>query len=259
MPLRKFLYEYGEREKSLIVVNRTEPQGIQQLLENTFSGQPIRVDEHEIPLLGENLVLLVEDGDVVATSPLKELERTLLMINSDLFITGTYGLEDVELPDVLRGLDEVPFHLRGYPESNKEKLLLILISRYIERVAYEQQGGTFRASFQRLSRMSDEIGTRKVYEQLADSETTVHVYGVPDQSPPVEDGLVAHRGRSSDYRDSWFVLYQLPDGVTPPADSTIPEAVGLLAIENHDHVWDGYWTFSPDTVSALDTHIAAEL
>jgi riboflavin biosynthesis pyrimidine reductase len=52
------------------------------------------------------------------------------------------------MPDVLDGLTETPFTLRGYPESNSEKLLLILVSRQIERLAWEGGSGTLRSSFQ---------------------------------------------------------------------------------------------------------------
>jgi len=120
---------------------------------------------------------------VIARSTLDELLESVLLINSDLYKTGAIDLNEVTLPDVLSGLDEVPFRLRGYPHSNKEKLLLIVVSRVIERIAAEAGGGTLRASFQRLSRLQDERGTREVYETLGNSGVDVHVYGVGDADP----------------------------------------------------------------------------
>lgn len=55
-------------------------------------------------------------------------------------------MEEIELPEVIRTLTDTTFHVRGFPESNSEKLPLILISRHIERLSYEY-GGTHRASF----------------------------------------------------------------------------------------------------------------
>lgn len=256
MALREFLTDIGNRDKSLIVANRTAPEPLQVMLERLFTEQSIQVDEHQIPALDDNLVLLVEDGDVVATSPLQAVEEMLLMINSDAFITGTYGLSDIDLPDVLRDLDELLFRLRGYPHSNKEKLLLILISRYIERLAWNHDGGRLRASFQRLSRMEDEMGTLRVYEQLAASNTETHVYGVADREPPITAGLTTHAGDTPDYRDSWFVVF---DSGERPETPSLPPAAGLLAIQEGPGEWLGYWTFSPETVTALDTHIATTL
>mgnify|MGYP000459243291 CR=1 FL=1 len=68
------------------------------------------------------MVALVEDGSVVARSTLDELLESVLLINSDLYKTGAIELGEVALPAVFEGLDEVPFRVRGYPESNKEKL-----------------------------------------------------------------------------------------------------------------------------------------
>ena len=52
-------------------------------------------------------------------------------MNSDLFTTGTRSLERT---DVLDGLAGTRFLLRGYPASDTGKLLLILISRYTEKL-----------------------------------------------------------------------------------------------------------------------------
>jgi hypothetical protein len=50
----------------------------------------------------------------------------------------------------------------GSPASNSEKLPLIVISRYIEQLAWQHETGRLRSSFQRLSRLDDERGTRRV-------------------------------------------------------------------------------------------------
>jgi DICT domain-containing protein len=57
---------------------------------------------------------------------------------------------------------------------------LIVISRYIERHAWQAGEGTLRTSFQRLSRIDDERGTREMYETLAGTDIRTHVYGIPD-------------------------------------------------------------------------------
>ena len=81
--------ERGEmRDLSLAVVNRTRPEPIQRLLEETVGGRTVDVSELDVPDASENLVVLLDGDEVVATSPLGALEEELLLVNSDLYITG---------------------------------------------------------------------------------------------------------------------------------------------------------------------------
>jgi len=216
------------------VLNRSAPDPVRGLLDSPESEGDI--------------VALVEDGDVLARSTLTDLLESVLLINSDLYKTGAIELGDVELPDVLMGLDEVPFRVRGYPESNKEKLLLIVISRVIERIAAETDAGTLRSSFQRLSRIEDERGTYEVYETLGNGGVDVHVYGVGDADLS-SLSVTPHTGSSFPYRRSWFVVF------TPPPGSGGDHAA-LVAIEDERNVWDGFWTFRPELVARIETYIA---
>ena len=251
MTLRRFLDDVDEPDRSLVVINRRAPESVQRMLEAMFDGQPVAVDELEIPTEGDDQVLVVEDGSVVARSPLRELQDAILTVNSDLFITGTRRLEEVELPDALKQLDELPFFLRGYPESHSEKLLLILVSRYIERTAWEHQSGTLRTSFQSLDRIEDEIGTNQVYRRLDNSPVDVHVYGTPGWVPPPESTITIHAGYEQDFVESWFVVYAPPEGEDGH--------VALLALEDGPNEWSGFWTYRPEQVTALDDYITRRL
>lgn len=251
MTLSQFVADQPPIDRALVVVNRSAPDPVVNLLVDTFAGQPVEVSEGDLPDQPEDTVLLVEDGDVVATSPLSELRDAILLINSDLFVTGTEGLEEPSMPAVIRNLTGTPFRLRGYPESNKEKLLLIVVSRYIEHRSYVADAGTHRASFQRLSRIEDEHGTRSVYEQLADGDTDVHVYGLPDWTPPAELAMTVHGGHGPEFRDSWFVIHQPDDASGDPA--------ALVALEVERRTWEGFWTFEPDLVSDIAAYVERNL
>jgi hypothetical protein len=160
--------------------------------------------------------------------------------------------------------------VRGYPESNKEKLLLIVISRVIERIANETGGGTLRASFQRLSRLKDERGTYEVYGSVARSGVDVHVYGMDDAEPAEELPVTVHTGSSYPYRRSWFVVFTPPGGSDPESgmdgwngsdigngkDDENGDHAALVALEDEPNVWDGFWTFRPELVSRIDRYIA---
>lgn len=238
-------------ERSLAVVNRTRPQPIQDMLKETFGGQSIDIEELDDPDAEKNLAVLVDGDDIVASSPLSTLEDELLMVNSDLYITGTKSLGDVTLPDVLAGLAETQFRVRGYPVSNSEKLPLILISRYIEQLAWGQESGRLRSSFQRLSRLNDERGTRQVYRQLGETGVDVHVYGVPDWIPPQPFPGVIHAGYHGEFRSSWFVVYY-----STAADA---QSAALVAERVGDNEWEAVWTFRDDQVRAVNRYIERAL
>ncbi|TKX56711.1 histidine kinase [Halorubrum sp. SS7] len=239
--LRSFFDEIEAPDRHLVLLNRSSPDPVRNLLDSLLDGQPVSVSEVEADSAADDdVVALVEEGSVVARSTLDELLESVLLINSDLYKTGAIEL------------DEVPFQLRGYPASNKEKLLLIIISRVIERIAAEHGSGTLRASFQRLSRIDDERGTRSVYERVAGTGVDVHVYGVGDADSLSGLPLTVHTGTSYPYQRSWFVVFTPPDG----ADG---DHVALLALEDEPNVWEGFWTFRPELVTRIEKYIAEEV
>jgi hypothetical protein len=191
----------------------------------------------------ENLLLLRAGADEVAASTFDDVRDELLLVNSDLYVTGTRGIDDIETPDALARLDELPFSVEGYPVS-KGKLLLIEMSRYIEARAWETEMGRLHSGFQHLSRIDDERGTRQVYERLADTGVEVHVYGVPDVETDLD--LAVHGHDSEELRTTWFVVYEHP---TDPS-----EHAALVAVLE-DGRWDGFWTYRPGVVSEVATYL----
>jgi len=241
--IEEFFHEVNRRDVSLVTINRTHPKPVQELLADAFSTQSIDLVERSLPENGDDVVALRKGGRVTAISSLRDLMQSFLLVNADRFKTGTKGF-DGGIPDVLNGLDETLFDLRGYPASNKEKLLLILISRHIERLAYEAGEGTLRSTFQRLSRLEDELGTRTVYERLAGRTVDVHVYGVPDGVPEQLDVSI-HGGTSDEYRNSWCVVFQPPEG----------SGAALIAYQWEPNRWQGFWTYDAETVGRADRYL----
>ncbi|NGM67820.1 histidine kinase [Natronolimnobius sp. AArcel1] len=274
MSLRSFLDAAGTPNHAIVVLTTEVAAPLEGLLEAPFSesgidvhldsesdlnvgsGTVVALERENAIATDESLAVLLEDGAPVAASSLSELYETLLAINSDLFVTGTRGLGEIELPDLLAGLAETRLRLRGYPLAHKEKLLLILLSRYIEQTAWQADAGTIRSSFQHLSRLEDELGTRRVYERLGETGVDVHVYGVADRTPTPATDLEAtvHTGSSDEYQNGWFVVHRPPE---PTAPEATPAA--LVCLENGPRIWDGFWTFDPETVVAVDDYIAERL
>jgi len=249
--LESFVDELPEQDRTLVVLNRTEPEQVTSLLGATFPERDVPTIEREAADAETDLLLLVEDGTVVARSPMAEIGDHLLYVNSDIYRTGTRELEDVVIPEVLMAMDEHPFRLRGYPESDREKLVLIAISRLIERRAWEAGDGTLRASFQELGRIQDEIGTRKVYESLVDTDLDVHLYGTAEDLPPKDLRGIVHAGETEDFRRSWFVLFNPPDGTDG--------SIALVAYEIEPRTWSGFWTYDPVRVQRIERYIERTL
>lgn len=217
---------------------------VRETLDRIFENQPVSITETPAGQSGD--IVVVRDGDVVASSSAEELLRSVLLVNSDVYITGSRDLTETELPDVLKALEETPLRLRGYPASDSEKLLLITVSRAIERLAYETGAGTVRVGFQRFSRLVEEPGTYRVYDQLCETDLDVHAYGIRD-APPPEFDLDVHTGSSPVYRRCWFVVFE--------PSSLDEQSAGVFAIEREPNRWDGFWTFRPQRVRSIDRAI----
>ncbi|RKD98122.1 DICT sensory domain-containing protein [Halopiger aswanensis] len=266
MSLRSFLEAVGPPDHALAVVGDTSGP-LEGMLAETFAETPVDVassdattdlDRSALDLEasseGDTTVVLLEDDTPIAASSMDELYESILAINSDLFTTGARGLGEIALPDVLADLADTRLRLRGYPLAHNEKLVLILLSRYIEQRAWLGDGGTLHTAFQHLSRLNDEVGTLAVYEELERTAVDVHVYGVPDDRSVTDElDVTTHTGTADEYRNGWFVVYE-PDDRT-----TDPDPAALLCLETEPRIWDGFWTFDPERVAALEEYVATEL
>jgi hypothetical protein len=251
--LSAFVDRSSAAEKTLVLLNHTGPKPLWELLGRAFGDQPIDLVERQVPGGVTDRVVLVEDGREVASSPMDRLQETFLLVNADRYRTSVGGLTEATVPDVLTALHDVEFTLKGYPASSKEKLLLVIISRFIEIRALGAGDGELRSSFQYLSRLDCEYGTRTVYESLGETGTDVHVYGVRDGDDLAVDELDAtvHVGDDEEYRRSWFVVFTPPEG----ADGH----VALVAIRVGDNVWRATWTYEPERVHRIGRYVDRRL
>lgn len=271
MTLRSFIDDIGSSEGTIAVVSEDATEGgpLEAMLAETFAEQPIGVetdatlddDADAPPAVAEALAadgdtaVLLEDGEPVAASPMLELYDALLAINSDLFLTGARGVGEIEFPDVLAGLEETRLRLRGYPLAHKEKLLLILVSRYIEQRAWAAGSGTLHSAFQRLSRLDDEVGTYETYAALSETDLDVHVYGAESggDGAAIDLDVTEHTGTGETYRDAWFVVFEPDDGATDA------EGSALVCLETERRIWDGFWTTDRERVARIEEYVAWEL
>jgi hypothetical protein len=241
----EFIDELDSREKTLIVQNRDEPSPLVKMLKDMVEAPDVTVREaephEEAPA---NIVLLQDESSpdgTLAVSTIADIGDSVLMVNGDLYITGTRSIEEVETPDVLAGLDETTFSVAG-----KQKMLLVEISRHVESLAWRTPASTLHSGFQYLSRLDDERGTSEVYERLAEHGTEIHVYGVPDEFPTLPASVTVHGNEIEELRRSWFVV-----NTDCPSD----RKAALVAYETAANEWDGAWTFDDRMVDRIADYL----
>lgn len=245
--LLEFIQQRDNPDWSVQIHNRSESDAVQRMVTGLFDSLAVETAADGSVDTDEDVVVLLDgDDDVVSTSSIGSLKETLLMVNSDLYTTGTRSLEEIDPPDVITALSDTQFHLEGYPYSNTEKLVLILISRYVERRALACRGGTLRSKFQELSTVDDELGTRRVYERLGATDVDGHVYGLPADGSLDHLDVTVHEGTSEEYRRTWAVTYQ---------SDTSDGSVAMVAYQTGPNRWTGCWTFDEDDVRAIDRYI----
>lgn len=241
MALADIVGRVDSDQRTVTVLNRDEYDPVMSLLERLFDSENVDVRESGTAPAGPaNIVQLQdEDGLAIATSGLDEIRDRLLMVNSDMYVTGTRSLEDVDTSNVVANLDDTTFTV-----ANKSKFLLIHLSRHIEALALETGDGVLHTGFQRLSRIRDERGTERAYRRLAGTDLDVHVYGLPDVD--LSDwpaGVRVHDRDTDDVADGWFVVH---DG-----DGLDRRKAALVCVETGREEYEGFWTFQPDTVDDI--------
>lgn len=243
MTIAEFITSVETRRKTLTVHNEDEPESLVRMLKRMVDSPDVEVREGDLDEPGPaNVVVLEdEDGTELGVSTIGDLGDSVLMVNSDLYVTGTRSIDEVNTPAVLVNLDQTFFDVAG-----KQKMLLIEISRHIESLAWETGTGTLQTGFQYLSRVDDERGTRRVYDRLSASDVDVHVYGHPDRVPNLDEDVTVHGEASAELRRSWFVVHtDCPDG----------RKAALVAEETGPNEWHGYWSFDPDHADAVADYL----
>jgi DICT domain-containing protein len=246
MALSDFIDEFSSGSDSLLVVHNSDTPPLQRMIDRLFEDQPIDLEVADGPADDADLVEVVRDGETVAVSDFADVQNAVLLVNADIYTTGTKSLDDVDTPAAVLELEQTKFSVAGYPSTSKGKHLLVEISRYIEALALRSGGGVLHSGFQRLSRLDDERGTRQAYARLAETDLDVHVYGVPDWNPPSGWDFHRHASENAELRRGWFVVFDPDDEGTSAA---------LVATSTGRNQWDGVWTRDPDHVADVRAYL----
>jgi hypothetical protein len=137
-------------------------------------------------------------------------------------------------------------HRNEYAVADGTKLELVRISRLMESRALGTGRGTLHAGFQDVSRVDDDLGTRRLYERIAGSDVDVHLYGRPGEVPR-ESYDALHTAETGELVDSWFVVY---DGGGRNARKG-----ALVCEETAPGRYTGFWSYQPSLVDAVTGYL----
>lgn len=248
--LREFL-PVQRLEYELVVAHPTSDWVSTTDIDTLLGSTSVNVSHLEIPEVEQERLFLFQNGEVLASSPVRRLTDIIAEINTMIRTGSVASLDSLELPSVLTELDEVPFAAAG-PDDSYLELMFTTISRYIEAKAVRAGDGRLRVGFQRLSRLqtTEEDHTHSVYERLSETDVDVHVYGQPDWVPPEALATTIHGGYNEDFLRNWFLVYQSADETTRAA---------FTAYDHGEATWRGHWTFQSDRVSQLNRYLEQRL
>lgn len=248
--MEEFITEVESSRRELVVVNADEDDERVAELRTYFDRYNVVVSttfrDESLP---DAFLLLTDGEECLAAIDVDTLYEYLVEpLETDTFVH--WSRDDPRLSSAvqtfLTNLDE-----NVYRVEQETKLPLISISRTIEQRAGRGNAGTVHTGVQRLSRLRDERETWDTYVRLADRDVDVNLYGVPDWRPPATDSMTVFADEDGDcVGEFWFVVYET-DG----------RDVGgaLLAHEVEPGTYTGFWTFRPELVSDLATHVETEL
>jgi DICT domain-containing protein len=176
-----------------------------------------------------NLAVLHDGDDFVAAA---DAERLYEAIRTSDGIGSVEDPDELDYPDLLDAVDK-PF----FTAYDRDRMTVI--SRTIERAAWDAGAGELHTGLQYLSNLEDQW---QLYSTFAACDVETHVYGLPDVELH-DSGLVAHPSQADEIRRSWFVLFR------PEGEEHVPRV--LLAEERNPNQYVGFWTSQPSLVDLV--------
>ncbi|MFC4407680.1 DICT sensory domain-containing protein [Haloarchaeobius iranensis] len=254
MGLMELIDRVEEDSRTLTVVDRQTSDVVQGMLDDLFDEQPVTIVEEgsDGAVPSDTVVVSRTDGTTFSSS-LESLQNAILFVNSDTYISGARDLDAVDTPEAILGLADTVFTVEGYPDTRKQKFLLIELSRYIEARAWEHGVGEIHSSFQYLSRLRDERGTQEVYRSLGETGVDVNIYGIADAPVPGDIDATSYTDAPvEELRRAWFVVYVHP---TDPTESAALVCHQLPGEDGRLGPWKGFWTFDPDRIADVQAYV----
>jgi hypothetical protein len=231
MTISSIIADVTGNERTLTVYDPTDPDAV-SAVERHFEVQQVSVDVASAPEGPSDFVVLHDDGEFLAGADLEDLRRAVTFEQGLIEATD---FEDTQIPDVLTHVNDTTFTSYGNER-------MILASREIEERAWRTTAGELHAGFQQLSLLHDQWN---LYDRIGNRGVDVHVYGSPDWRPPSPDWVTVHGDDCAEIRESWFVVFDAPDG----------SDCALVAEERETNDFEGFWTYDDGIVTDVLGHL----
>ncbi|WP_229380425.1 hypothetical protein [Haloarcula marismortui] len=127
MTISAFIDTVPLARRTLTVFNDDEPEPLVRMLRRMVDSPAVEVQAGEMsPESPENAVVVKDaDGTELAVSSISAVGVCVLLVNSDLYVTGTRSLDEVDTPAALLHLDEVPLYCHGQAEDAAHRTLAV--------------------------------------------------------------------------------------------------------------------------------------
>lgn len=229
MSLTELISGVEDHELTLTIYNAPDATSD---LRKRFADRNVVVETGETSAGPDRFVALGKDERFVGAAGLDEL-----LSDSEPQQTNFNG--DPYQP-ILDQLDETLF-------TSFSRSKMLAASREIEDRAWRVGKGQLHTGFQRISTLLTQLET---YSALGErEELTVHTYATPDTEPPEQDEFVIHTEETKEIERSWFVTF---DG-----GGLDHNKCALLAEERTPGEFYGFWTYDPDTVDYIISHLSS--
>ncbi|WP_338740149.1 DICT sensory domain-containing protein [Haloplanus salilacus] len=235
MDLQKTIGFVRTLEKELALFNVDPSDPIVEELTAFFETQNVRITGNRTPPGTPSEIAVLGARSEVHT--IVDLALLRELITHSPVSPDEVGVVDTEYEAVLGHLKETTF-------TSYDHERMFYASREIENRAHRVGYGTIHAGFQRCSIMNRQQPT---YRALAQRGLDVHVYGVPDATPPDIDRGQVHTSETTEIAATWFVVF---DGA---GDDTQKSA--LVAEEQAEDNFYGVWTYDPVIVDRALDHL----
>lgn len=235
--LHALIERMSDEGQTLTVYNYDGDAATRERLATYLDRLNVDVRTVETPVeTPRNTAVLHRGGEPIDMAPVGVLDRAI-RIQED---PDAGRVETFERPTLLTRAED------GVYSVDDGKRYLIDISRLVEQEALDEGRGTLYTGFQRLDRLDDEYGTRRIYERLADTDVTVNLFGGAGTEPGT-DRFHLHTGTTDELADSWFVVF---DGAGED-----DRKVALVSEERDPGRYHGFWTRRPELVDGIVTYL----
>jgi hypothetical protein len=245
--LQQFIDELDSRRRRIVVVNGDDVSEEVADIVAYFDRLDLETAAVTATALPESFLVLTDGEEFLGAIGVADLHEYLFASFTD----DTFRMLDAGVR-ASAAIEGFLGHLDGnvYSLSGDGKLPIASVSQLLETRAWHRGTGTLHAGFQRLSNLRSDSATLTRYRKLAECGVETSVYGRPDWTPSEWTEIAAYGDESGDHLEAyWFVVYRGPEATDDGA---------VLAREDADGRYTGFWTFDSETVAALAETLVEE-